>query len=83
MNRSRLRLKIMAIVFTLAFVGIGGRALFLAVSGAEGGSAKPASILRGAIQDRRGFNLAVTEEASTITVAADELVDPDFTAELL
>ncbi|MCR9143457.1 MAG: transpeptidase family protein [bacterium] len=84
MNRSRLRLKIMAIIFTIAFVGIAGRAVYLASSGSGTNRAgKPVNILRGAIQDRRGLNLAVTEEASTITVAADELVDADFTAELL
>lgn len=83
MNRSRLRLQIVAIIFTIAFLAIGGRALYFTLSGTASQATRPASILRGAIQDRRGLNLAVTEEASTITIASDELIDSDFTAELL
>lgn len=83
MDKSRLRLKIVAILFTVAFVGIGARALYLAFAHGGGDAGDTTDVLRGPIQDRRGLNLAVTEEASTIAVARDELVDPDFTAELL
>lgn len=37
----------------------------------------------GPIKDRRGISLAVTEEASTIGLAPEELLDPEFTARYL
>lgn len=83
MDRSKRRLVFVAGLFTIAFAVIAGRTLYLTLPGLDESPDRPGKILRGAIQDRRGLNLAVTEEASTIAVATHELVDADFTAELL
>ncbi len=84
MPKAKQRLIVLAVVFTLAFTVILGRVMYLTFAhGSSGRAAGPARVVRGDIQDRRGFALAVTEEASTIAIAPNELVDADFTAEVL
>ncbi len=83
MDRARLRLRIVAVLFSIGFVIVLGRALYLAFGRGESPGADRRDILRGAIQDRRGFTLAITEEASSIGIAPPEVQDVEFTAENL
>jgi len=83
MKRNRNRFLIFAWIVTCGFLAVFFRIGYLAFgSGGGSGSARP-RFIRGPIQDRRGLTLAVTEEASTIGIAPDEIIDPEFTSEIL
>ncbi|MCB1327294.1 MAG: transpeptidase family protein [Spirochaetales bacterium] len=82
LRKSRARLTVVAIVFTVAFCVVAFRIAYFALTGpASSGQDDP--VLRGPIQDRRGFTLAVTEEASSIAVDPGAIYDVEQTAQLL
>jgi len=83
LRKPRGRLHVAAILFSIGLVVVAGRAAYLAffTGGASGSGGS--ELLRGPVEDRHGFKLAVTEEGSTIGVAPHELRDAEFTAEQL
>lgn len=75
------RISYIVIFFSIALGLVGWRAYAIAF-GSQPSKAK-AAVLRGAIYDRNGFTLAVSEEASTIALAPKEIYDFEQSAELL
>ena len=82
MNFSYQRITLIGIFFTIALVVVALRVYILAF-GSTSTSEKRKNILRGTIRDRHGVALAVTEEASTIAIAPNEVYDSEQTAEFL
>ena len=72
----------MLVLGTLAALGLLVILVRISMLTFAGGSAEVPedSPARGAIRDRRGVALALTEEASTIAVAPGEVIDSEFTA---
>ncbi|MBX7059151.1 MAG: transpeptidase family protein [Leptospirales bacterium] len=83
MQSGRKRLILLAAVVTVGFVIILARAFYLAFGRGDGQDGAQGEILRGPIVDRRGFTLALTEEASAIGIAPGEVSDAEFVAETL
>ncbi|MBE7436913.1 MAG: transpeptidase family protein [Spirochaetales bacterium] len=81
--RANRRLRMVLLVFTLLFLVIGGRIYYLTFLQPPFQAPARAEIIRGPIMDRRGLALAITEEASTIGISPQDIVDPEFTAEKL
>ena len=81
MKKSKLRLLIVTIFFGLGIISIAARTFYLAFHSSR--TKKRDTIVRGSILDRHGFTLAMTEEASTIAVAPQEVYDYEQTAEIL
>ncbi len=83
MNKIKTRLFVIAILFSLGFVIVAVRTYIIGISKGQGIYSQANNILRGAIRDRNGFTLALTEEASTISLAPQEIYDIEQTSELL
>ena len=83
MDVAKNRLLFVLGVISLFFLGIAGRVTYLSWPDSNEPSSANDDVILGPIQDRRGLNLAVTEEASTIAIAPPEIMDPEFTAEAL
>lgn len=77
-----IRLKVYAVLLTLAFTVLVGRVSYLVYRQYSPDTVNQKS-LRGPVTDRRGITLALTEEASTIGIAPEEIIDPEFTAAYL
>ena len=75
------RILYIVIFFSIALGLVGWRSYTLAFSSQTNKS--KANVLRGAIYDRNGFALAISEEASTIALAPKEIYDFEQSAELL
>jgi cell division protein FtsI/penicillin-binding protein 2 len=79
LEKARRRLRVVVVVLLSAFGLILGRVGFLILSSEYDVESKP-SIVRGAIHDRRGIPLALTEEASAIGISPRDVHDMEFTA---
>ena len=75
------RISYIVIFFSMCLGLVAWRSYTLAFN-SHGNKAR-AAVLRGAIYDRNGFALAVSEEASTIALAPSEIYDFEQSAELL
>lgn len=80
MERARFRITLFAVFISLGLGIVLGRVAFLVWEGRGWREGSSIETVRGPILDRRGITLALTEEASTIGIAPEEVVDPEFTA---
>ncbi len=80
MERAQFRITLFAVMVSLALGIVLGRVAFLVWEGRGWRENESLQTVRGPILDRRGITLALTEEASTIGIAPEEVVDPEFTA---
>lgn len=80
MEKARFRITMVAVVISLGLGVVLGRVAFLVWEGRAWRQSSDIETVRGPILDRRGITLALTEEASTIGIAPEEVVDPEFTA---
>ncbi|MCB1165280.1 MAG: transpeptidase family protein [Leptospiraceae bacterium] len=81
MERAQLRLVLFAALLSLCFGIALGRVGYLVWQGRGWRTQPDTETVRGPILDRRGITLALTEEASTIGLAPEEMADPEFTAQ--
>lgn len=78
------RLQIVAIFLMLFFLALLARVAYLTFWNSHDLSHTfPDKILRGAIYDRKGIELAISRESSTIGINPGNIYDPRFTAEQL
>mgnify|MGYP001411709189 FL=1 len=80
MERAQFRITLFAVFISLCLGIALGRVAFLVWDGRGWRESASLETVRGPILDRRGITLALTEEASTIGIAPEEVVDPEFTA---
>ncbi len=74
---------ILNIFFIIIFFVIVLRIIYLVDIFSKTDKSKKNIVVRGAITDRNGVHLAITEEASSILIKPDEILDPEFTAKYL
>ena len=81
MEKARKRFRVVALISAITFIIIFGRVIQLTFRGSRQIKKTRIEIVRGPILDRRSITLAITEEASIITVAPREIIDLEFTAQ--
>ena len=81
MKKLKTRLLVVSVFSGLGFMTIAVRTFYLSFPANR--TKQKNTIVRGNILDRHGFTLAMTEEASTIALAPQEVYDHEQTAEIL
>jgi cell division protein FtsI (penicillin-binding protein 3) len=80
----RNRLRTIVFLISFLFAVLIGRVVYLTFFNPNIPEAKlEAKVQRGVIYDRRGMELALSQDSSTIGISPDEVYDPNFTAQKL
>lgn len=80
MKKAKNRFIFFAVIASLSFTIVFLRITYLTFFTETPRNSAASPFKRGPITDRNGLTLAVTEEASTIGIAPDEIPNPEFTA---